>query len=74
MAGGKPLSRGNLCAPGGPFFPPSARRDADAGLREGLRIQAAYVHDLNAANRESVDVSPVATAASEQTGKPRWPT
>jgi DNA helicase II / ATP-dependent DNA helicase PcrA len=40
---------------------------ADAGLREGLPIKAAYIHDLKAADREPVDVSPVAIAASEQT-------
>jgi DNA helicase-2/ATP-dependent DNA helicase PcrA len=42
---------------------------ADAGLREGLPIQAAYVHDLKAADREPVDVSPAAIAASEQTAE-----
>jgi hypothetical protein len=40
---------------------------ADAGLREGLPIQAAYVHDLKAADRDSVDVTPAAIAASEHT-------
>jgi DNA helicase II / ATP-dependent DNA helicase PcrA len=40
---------------------------ADAGLREGLPIEAAYVHDLKAADRQPVDVSPAAIAASEQT-------
>jgi DNA helicase II / ATP-dependent DNA helicase PcrA len=40
---------------------------ADAGLREGLPIKAAYIHDLKAADREPVDVSAVAIAASEQT-------
>lgn len=39
---------------------------ADAGLREGLPIQAAYVHDLKAADRESVDVSAGAIAVAEQ--------
>jgi DNA helicase II / ATP-dependent DNA helicase PcrA len=39
----------------------------DAGLREGLPIEAAYVHDLKAADREPVDVSPAAITASEQT-------
>ena len=40
---------------------------ADAGRREGLNIRAAYVHDLKAADRKPVDVSPAAIAASEQT-------
>jgi CRISPR/Cas system-associated exonuclease Cas4 (RecB family) len=40
---------------------------ADAGLREGLPIEAAYIHDLKAADREPVDVSPAAITASEQT-------
>jgi DNA helicase II / ATP-dependent DNA helicase PcrA len=40
---------------------------ADAGLREGLPIKAAYIHDLKAADRQPVDVSPAAIAASEQT-------
>jgi RecB family exonuclease len=40
---------------------------ADAGLREGLPIEAAYIHDLKAADRQPVDVSPAAIAASEQT-------
>ena len=30
---------------------------ADAGRREGLNVRAAYVHDLNAAERLEVDVS-----------------
>jgi DNA helicase-2/ATP-dependent DNA helicase PcrA len=38
---------------------------ADAGRREGLPIEAAYVHDLKAADRQPVDVSPAAIAASE---------
>ncbi len=53
---------------------PDARADyelqlavyADAGRREGLDVSAAYVHDLKAAEREPVDVSPEAIAASEQ--------
>ena len=40
---------------------------ADAGLREGLNVRAAYIHDLKAADRKPVDVSPAAIAASEQT-------
>jgi DNA helicase II / ATP-dependent DNA helicase PcrA len=40
---------------------------ADAGRREGLPIEAAYVHDLKAADRQPVDVSPAAIATSEQT-------
>jgi DNA helicase-2/ATP-dependent DNA helicase PcrA len=39
---------------------------ADAGLREGLPIEAAYVHDLKAAARDSVDVSSVSIAAAEK--------
>jgi hypothetical protein len=35
--------------------------------REGLPIEAAYVHDLKAADRQPVDVSPAAMAAGEQT-------
>jgi RecB family exonuclease len=54
---------------------PAARDDyelqlaiyADAGLREGLPIEAAYVHDLKAADRQPVDVAPAAITASEQT-------
>jgi DNA helicase-2/ATP-dependent DNA helicase PcrA len=38
----------------------------DAGRREGLNVRAAYVHDLKAADRDPVDVSPDAIAASEQ--------
>ena len=30
----------------------------DAGRREGLDVRAAYVHDLKAADRQTVDVSP----------------
>jgi hypothetical protein len=40
---------------------------ADAGLREGLPIEAAYIHDLKAADRQPVDVSPAAITASEHT-------
>ena len=39
----------------------------DAGRREGLNVRAAYVHDLKAADRQSVDVSPSAVLASEHT-------
>lgn len=38
----------------------------DAGRREGLNVRAAYVHDLKAADRDPVDVSPEAIATSEQ--------
>jgi DNA helicase-2/ATP-dependent DNA helicase PcrA len=38
---------------------------ADAGLREGLPIRGAYVHDLKAADRDPVDVSPAAIRVSE---------
>ena len=38
----------------------------NAGRREGLNVRAAYVHDLKAADRQSVDVSPDAIGASEQ--------
>jgi DNA helicase-2/ATP-dependent DNA helicase PcrA len=38
---------------------------ADAGLREGLDVRRAYVHDLRAARRDSVDVGPNAIAAAE---------
>jgi hypothetical protein len=40
---------------------------ADAGLREGLPISAAYIHDLKAADRQPIDVSAAAITASEQT-------
>ncbi len=39
----------------------------DAGRREGLDVSAAYIHDLKAADRHRVDVSPEAITASEQT-------
>ena len=38
----------------------------DAGRREGLNVRAAYVHDLKAGDRDPVDVSPEAIAASER--------
>jgi DNA helicase-2/ATP-dependent DNA helicase PcrA len=38
----------------------------DAGLREGLNVQAAYVHDLSG-DRKPVDVSAASVRASEQT-------
>lgn len=38
----------------------------DVGRREWLNVRAAYIHDLKAANRESVDVSPATIAATEQ--------
>jgi PD-(D/E)XK nuclease superfamily len=40
---------------------------ADAGRREGLPIEAAYIHDLKAADRQPIDVSPAAITASEPT-------
>jgi DNA helicase II / ATP-dependent DNA helicase PcrA len=40
---------------------------AGAGRREGLAIEAAYVHDLKAADRQPLDVSLAAITASEQT-------
>jgi DNA helicase-2/ATP-dependent DNA helicase PcrA len=39
----------------------------DAGRREGLNVRAAYVHDLKAAGRQPVDVSPQAVLATEET-------
>ncbi len=53
---------------------PAARDDyalqlavyTDAGRREGLDVRAAYIHDLKAADRDRVDVSPEAIRASEQ--------
>jgi DNA helicase-2/ATP-dependent DNA helicase PcrA len=39
----------------------------DAGRREGLNVRAAYVHDLKAADRQPVDVSPRAVLATEET-------
>jgi DNA helicase-2/ATP-dependent DNA helicase PcrA len=38
----------------------------DAGRREGLNVRAAYVHDLKAADRQPVDVSPQAVLATEE--------
>ncbi len=38
----------------------------NAGRREGLNVRAAYVHDLKAADRDPVDVSPQAIKASER--------
>ncbi len=38
---------------------------ADAGLREGLDVRRAYVHDLRAARRDTVDVGQAALAAAE---------
>ncbi len=37
----------------------------DAGRREGLDVRAAYVHDLTAADRRGVDVSPGVITATE---------
>lgn len=42
---------------------------ADVGLREGLPIQAAYVHDLKGADREPVDVTAAAIANARQTAE-----
>lgn len=39
---------------------------SDAGRREGLDMRGAYVHDLKAGKRESVDISPAAIAQAEQ--------
>jgi len=39
---------------------------ADAGRREGLDVQAAYVHDLKAGRRSPVVIDAVAVAAAEQ--------
>lgn len=38
---------------------------ADAGRREGLDVRGAYVHDLKAAKRMTVDVAPPAVSAAE---------
>jgi DNA helicase II / ATP-dependent DNA helicase PcrA len=38
---------------------------ADAGRREGLDVQGAYVHDLKAATREPIDVDPMTVAHAE---------
>lgn len=40
---------------------------ADAGRREGLDVQGAYVHDLKSARREPIDVSDAQVAAAERT-------
>jgi hypothetical protein len=40
---------------------------ADVGRRESLPIEAAYIHDLKAADRQPIDVSAAAITASEQT-------
>jgi len=40
---------------------------ADAGRREGLDVTAAYVHDLKASSRASIDVSDAAVIAAEET-------
>jgi ATP-dependent DNA helicase UvrD/PcrA len=37
----------------------------DAGRREGLDVQAAYVHDLKAASREPIPVEPAAISQAE---------
>jgi ATP-dependent DNA helicase UvrD/PcrA len=39
----------------------------DAGRREGLDVRAAYIHDLRAADRQPVDVSPPTILESERT-------
>jgi DNA helicase-2/ATP-dependent DNA helicase PcrA len=38
---------------------------ADAGRREGLDVRGAYVHDLKAAKRMTVDVTPSAVSDAE---------
>jgi len=38
---------------------------ADAGRREGLTVGAAYIHDLDATQRHSVDISDAAIATAE---------
>ena len=38
---------------------------ADAGRREGLTVDAAFIHDLGAADRHSVPVDQGAVAAAE---------
>jgi DNA helicase-2/ATP-dependent DNA helicase PcrA len=40
---------------------------AVAGLREGLDVQGAFIHDLGSANRESVDISETALGAAVET-------
>jgi DNA helicase-2/ATP-dependent DNA helicase PcrA len=40
---------------------------ADAGIREGLDVRGAYVHDLKAGNRAPIDVSGAAITAAEST-------
>lgn len=40
---------------------------ADAGRREGLDVQAAYVHDLNASDRIPIDVDAAAVSTAEAT-------
>lgn len=40
---------------------------ADAGRREGLDVQAAYVHDLKAASRATIEVEAEAVQKAEQT-------
>lgn len=40
---------------------------ADAGRREGLDVRGAYVHDLKAARRDPIDVSPADIAGAERT-------
>jgi len=40
---------------------------ADAGLREGLEVRGAYIHDLRARSRVRVDVSTTAIGAAETT-------
>jgi DNA helicase-2/ATP-dependent DNA helicase PcrA len=40
---------------------------ADAGKREGLDVQAAYVHDLDSGKRVAIDISASAVTAAEKT-------
>ena len=40
---------------------------ADAGRREGLAVNGAFVHDMGTANRHAVDVTDTAIEAAEAT-------
>jgi DNA helicase-2/ATP-dependent DNA helicase PcrA len=40
---------------------------ADAGRREGLDVQGAYIHDLRTSDRTSIDIDDRALAAAETT-------
>jgi CRISPR/Cas system-associated exonuclease Cas4 (RecB family) len=39
---------------------------ASAGRREGLAVDAAYVHDMGSATRHTIDVSPTAVSEAER--------